>query len=347
MTSIILIAILFLLIVQCSIMVYLLVSKIKRNRIVRKKEELKEKLIPLVDQFVQEKRDNNMIVTTNEVELEVLEEILNEYALLVNLETSLARINDFAEFTLKNKYQRLLQSNKWSSRMNALYFIEDFNMKSLSDLVYEPLNKEGAIILDEEMKQRFRTLATLQDERIVKDVFRISNGASSFYKEIFRKYNELLFQLQTEMITNQSTVSALSGLLGVIGEKRDFAYYPFVEKLLLHEDSELRVQALKAILQYEYMSDPDKLTQFLMSPHWPERMIATKIVGNLRLNRFKKSLIDLVKNDAEWWVQFSASEAISKFEDGEFILGHMRESLPRSKAAIVDQWVEKGEIGNA
>ncbi|MBU9711160.1 HEAT repeat domain-containing protein [Evansella tamaricis] len=337
------IMIFILLLTQFSLMIYMVISKHQLNKREERKEKLKAKIVPFLDQYI---RNNEPIQTRllndNVAKKEIIEESLNQYLRIFNMDDTIDRIYALAEEVLRDRYATLLKSRKWSDRMNALYFIEDFKITSLKDEVFAGIPKNAPVSLDEELKQRLRTLASIQDKRVLGLIRRLNKASVIFLKEILRRLDQAYIE---ELISSGSDlpVPLHLALLSVISEKKGMENIPFVENSLEHDEEEVRIQSLKALLSIGYFPNPDRLSHFLHSDIWAERMTAAKIAGRFKLSRFKKDLVVLVESDKEWWVQFAASEALSKFTDGDVILSYLYENSERQNVKeITNHWISLG-----
>lgn len=309
----------------------------KRERTINQQYELLTEsfssymLDPTDDRFLEEIR-----TTSNQTV--VLERLLNHYVAVTRGSTNSPQVAQLSEKYLTKIYKKRLNRREWAIRMNTLYFIEDFHMKSLSPLLKEKLQKSSR--LDQETQQLIRTLTSFNEPMTLSVLAQYSDAPVRLYIDVFKRLEmdiqlkELDAALKNEKNNKVLKYAAISyiGMIGLI------EFLPRIEEELQSDDEELRIQALKSIQHLQYISSPNLLTPFFHSSIWQERMFAARIAGKLQLSRYQEVLSELL-GDSVWWVRYSSAEALTQFSDGDILLSHLSENHPdRYARDMATQW---------
>ncbi|ANU23088.1 HEAT repeat domain-containing protein [Planococcus donghaensis] len=268
----------------------------------------------------------------------VLERLLNHYVAITKGSVTSSQVSQLSEKYLTERYKKQLKCNNWAIRMNTLYFIEDFHMKSLSPLLKKKLQKSFRLNL--ETQQLIRTLTSLNEPMTLSALARYADAPVRLYIDVFKRL-ELDIQLEeldaalkhghNNKVLKHAAVSYI-GMTGLMG------FLPRIEEELLSDDEELRIQALKSIQHLQYISSPSLLIPFFHSTSWQERMFAARIAGKLQLSRFQEVLSELL-GDSVWWVRYSSAEALTQFADGDILLSHLSATHPdRYARDMATQW---------
>ncbi|WP_033541122.1 HEAT repeat domain-containing protein [Planococcus sp. CAU13] len=286
---------------------------------------------PSDDRFIEE-------IRTNPHQTVVLERLLNGYVSVTKGGVKSPLVAKLSEDFLSAHYVRQLSHKNWAIRMNTLYYIEDFHMQSLQPVLKEKLGKSTQ--LDQETQQLIRTLASLDEPATISVLAKYPDAPVRLYTDVFKRLEEKtrLEELDTALRNENNNKALKHAAISYIGMSGLIAFLPRIEDELESEEGELRIQALKAILHLQYLTDPDSLVPFLQSPSWPERMYACRIAGKLQLSRFKENLSTLL-GDPVWWVRYSAAEALVQFSDGDILLTHLSAHHPdRYARDMAAQW---------
>ncbi|EMF45853.1 hypothetical protein B481_2694 [Planococcus halocryophilus Or1] len=268
----------------------------------------------------------------------VLERLLNHYVAVSKGSVNSPQVAQLTEKYLTERYKKQLQRNNWAIRMNTLYFIEDFHMKSLTPLLKEKLHK--SLRLDRETQQLIRTLTSLNEPMTLSVLARYVDAPFRLYIDVLKRLelNIQLEELDAALKNEQNNKVLKYAAVSYIGMTGLLEFLPRIEEELLSDDEELRIQALKCIQHLQYISSPSLLTPFFHSTSWQERMFATRIVGKLQLSRYQEVLSELL-GDSVWWVRYSSAEALTQFADGDILLSHLSENHPdRFARDMATQW---------
>lgn len=333
-----LVLIMLLFLFQLVLLLYLTRRKKERQRY---EEEIEQQYIHLTEPFssyIMDPSDVRFLYAIRTVQHKevVLERLLNGYVGFTKGANFSPLVKQLSEEFLTESYSRILGQRHWARRINALHYIEDFHMMSLSPVLFKQL--VSANKLDVETQQLVRTLASLDETRVIAELQRFSAVPSRLYVDIFGRLQKESASKEIETALKGTDAALKHAALVFIGQSGALSFLPFVEQELENTQVETRIQALKTIFRLEYLSDPDLIEPFFESSHWTERMFAARIAGILQLSRYKKTLSTLL-GDSVWWVRYSAAEAYTRFSDGDMLLAHLSENHPdRYGRDMAAQW---------
>jgi hypothetical protein len=324
-------------------LILLLFLALRKRKLAAKEQAIVEQYQALTDVFssyMMDPSDDRFIqeIRSNPHQIVVLERLLNGYVSVTKGGVHSPLVAKLSEEFLAAHYAKQLKRKNWAMRMNTLYFIEDFHMESLKPLLKEKLGRSSE--LDQETQQLLRTLASLDEPETLSVLAQYPHAPVRLYIDVLKRLEEptRLQELDAALrdeIPNKARKHAAISYIGMAGLT---AFLPRIEEELKAQEGELRIQALKAILNLQYLSDPSLLLPFFGSASWPERMYASRIAGRLQLSRFKEALSGLL-GDSVWWVRYSAAEALVQFSDGDILLAHLSANHPdRYARDMADQW---------
>jgi hypothetical protein len=331
---------LILLLLLIIILIYLIGRKwIEINR--RKKiETYKSKYKQVIFSYLTEGEISRTLKVSNNTQRKAIEEILGHYTKVLEGEEEKVRLSEIATDCFLNYYRNRLKSFRWSSRMNALYHIEDFKITELiSDVLKLTRIKRTS---NEETVHILRILALFNYEKIV-DI--ISNRYTTL-SEI--EYRNILLRLPQKPFDHfvlgfhESKLPLQKAILDVISIKKESSYLLFTENIFAVYSGELRLRALKALVLLGSVKEVNPYLELLYSSKWEERMLAAKLVGNLKEERGLNRLIELL-HDQTWWVRFQAGQAICLFPNGKEILEQVyTTSTDMFAKDMAWEWLHKG-----
>lgn len=309
---------------QLVLLGYLLISKAKSLRYEALLQEKYEELLPLFIAYAAgEEEQVPALPKEKKIRREVLELILERMGTITEESSEQERLLLLAEQQLLPAYERALKRGSWSSRMNTLYFIEDFHLQKMSDKVYHHLTQlhEG----EEEYRQALRTLASLGDKRAVEILRQLKNVSITFIKEILRRFDEGQLQELRESLhqTPEDNELLWQAFIVHVGERHLTHFLEDVEKSLQSKNKEIRLKAMKSISFYQFMMQPELIKPFFHSDQWEERMYACKVTASLSNESWREELM-LLLGDPVWWVRFAAAETLRSFSDGLILLEYAR-----------------------
>lgn len=313
--------------------------KARDNRYEERKQMRKATLLPSIQNMIMRGEKVDIDITQHKrVDVEALQELLEERLSNIKDPTIQQRGQWIAETYLKEYYQRCLRHRRWSIRMNALYQIEDFQLVALQDTVWKRYKQSSYSNLSE-LYQLIRTLSSLQSAEFHYELLHQEEPYPLFlYKDVLRRYEE---EFTKDILYHFENLNPIlqQAIVEWIGEQRYTEYVSYVTPLLSHEDSELRMSALKVFVSFQYVPDVQQIIDFQTSPYFQERMMVARIAKVTRRQRFKKVLIDLL-SDPNWFVRQAAGEALSHYQDGDWLLEHVVEtSKDRFAKEMALQWL--------
>lgn len=324
-------------------LILLLVLAWRKKKMLAKEQAITEQYEALTDSFssyMVDPADDRFIqeIRSNPYRTIVLERLLNGYVSVTKGGVQSPLVTQLSEDFLSAHYAKQLSRKNWAMRMNTLYYIEDFHMQSLQPVLKEKLDKSTQ--LDQETQQLIRTLASLNEPATISVLARFPDAPVRLYTDVFKRLEEStrLKELDAALQNETNNKALKHAAISFIGMSGLFAFLPRIESELETQEGELRIQALKAILHLQYLTDPSLLQPFFQSSSWPERMYASRIAGKLQLSRFKEALSTLL-GDPVWWVRYSAAEALVQFSDGDILLTHLSADHPdRYARDMAAQW---------
>lgn len=273
-------------------------------------------------------------------QLKAIEELLSHYSKVLEGEEEKQRLADLAARYLTTDYQKRLKSKKWSTRMNTLYHIEDFQLFQLADDVRQLLDRIR--VSHEEVIHALRILACSQHPSLIELLTNTFDRLSAIdYRTILICLEKKPFSLFM-LHFHQGSPSLQKAILEVISTKKDFEYLSFVKNIFSAYTGEVRLAALKALAELGYVENAAPYIELLYSNRWEERMMAAKLIGSIREESAIPRLIELLQ-DPSWWVRTQAGQAISEFANGKEILKSVLEqsSDPFAKD-MAWEWLNKG-----
>ncbi|WP_404406081.1 HEAT repeat domain-containing protein [Jeotgalibacillus malaysiensis] len=304
------------LLLQVIVLMYLSISKQKGihhdQEVLRVYQQV---LSPYLSYLAGEAEQEPSLPADEQIRVKVLEKLLSKYASNIKGAENEQRMRKTAERYLTDYYRHILQKGSWAERVNTLFFIEDYQMKALqADVKTHYLSLKDK---DEEYRQSLRVLAAFGDDSVLEMLKSDTSISIGFMKECFRR----LPQASIEKLKKDQELPApvKLSLISYFGETGYYEHLPYVEFHLTHEEKEVRLKALAALCQYRYISSADKISAFLNSEVWEERMYAARLSGLLQLTRYSTTLMKLA-GDSNWWVRFAACEALKQMPDGEILL---------------------------
>lgn len=323
------------------IFTYLIVKRLIEDSKERKKKHYIKKYRNELFQYLlnNDRLSRNLIPTTS-WKIDSIEEMLNCYVKNIKSESIISRISEYAELHLTAYYRKCLKSRRWSIRMNALYYIVEFQIQSLVHDIEAMLQNEKKYSRDERF-QMYRALIKLSDSNI-NHLFFTENTTFSEYE-----YRKLLIELSEEQIHELLTsekelpYELMIGVIDIIGLKKLEQFTPFLEERLQDDDLEVRIQVLKAFNEFTMIYNIENLLPFIDSDHWQERMLIARLLEKMEREEAERYLLELMK-DSSWWVRSQAARTLLSFKDGKKTLGMLiKNSDDRFAADMAEEVLKK------
>ena len=309
--------IIVLFIILFSFSIYLVMKRLLEQFYMKKKAEyLKDKQNEWYLYFRGKKEFSSLLIPNKKYEIEVIEEIFLAY--LTNLSSSYIqhKIKRFSNQYLKQHYQKLLRNRKWSTRMNAMYRIADFQIDSL---LYDCEKMERNKLSKEESFHLLKIYSILHKEKFINRFLTLSETFSEYeYKKLFMSVSDDILESLMDRIEDLPLPCQYS-IVETIGGVRNVERLPFLEAQLNGSDGEMRIRALKAIHEIGIIINLEKYIPFVYSKVWEERLMMAKLLGNSSLVETLPYLEKLLQ-DESWWVRSQAAKTIGNGKKGSEIL---------------------------
>lgn len=322
------------------LLMYLIARKTKEINKRRRIDSYKNKINPALFCLLTEGGDLSVISNANEIEKLAIEELLSKYVKTLEGKDEKEKISELASYWLSDYYRKRLKSRRWSQRMNALYHVEDFYITRLLEDVLELLHKKR--LTHEEMIHILRILASFQYNGFYDLINHQYNHLSEF------EYRGILLRLEQDQFHKfvlnfqHFPVPLQTALFDVIALKKEISYLSFAEKAFFENEGEVKLRALKALAEIGYVPSVEPYLELLNSSVWQERMIAAKLMGNIKEDKSIPGLIELL-HDSSWWVRSQAGQSISQFPNGKEILKSVLVTSNDSFAKdMAWDWLHKG-----
>jgi HEAT repeat protein len=304
---------------------YLIIRKAEENRMAAKVNALRERYYPLMYRYVTKgTKSRHLLPDHNPLKFEALERLLGDFSQALQEESVRRRIREYAELHFAPTYRKRLNGRAWSRRMNALYRIDEFGITVLTDQLLR-LYTEKARLTPAEWAQLYRIYASagcladtgllLRPRTVLPDLV---------LRELFVNMDERSFQAYVETF-GDCPYALQANLLDVIGIQKKETYIDFLLDLLAHDNAEIRIRSLKALSRFNRVPYRETLINHAASEHWEERMMAARLFGSMREERFLPAL-RLMMSDSTWWVRRVAGSALMQFRSGEQLLRQIAET---------------------
>ncbi|MCM3088523.1 hypothetical protein M3557_11390 [Bhargavaea ginsengi] len=257
-------------------------NRIKWYRVLRGLEEADASLVP-----------------ENEAERMAVEEIFRSYMKNLSDPEINGRIRGFAETYLAYFYKRKLRSRDWSTRMNALYRIEDFKISNL----LEDLRKlDRKKLSAEETFQLLMIELQFEPDLFLERTERHLGKLTEYEaRQLFFLMPDHLFEQAENRFPDLEPVLRYA-LIEVLGMRQDLAKLPFLEGLLDSRDNETRIRALRAIDALGIRTPDRILKMAINSTVWEERFLAGKMLHRLHPGE-AAVFAEQLKEDPSWLVR--------------------------------------------
>lgn len=322
------------------LLLYLSIRKIKANKRREQINGYKEKYNPYLFEYITEGTISRKLVPRSGVEKKAVEELLAKYAEILESGGEKKNLTELAVLYLTDFYRGRLKSRRWSSRMNALYYIENFKMDTLLKDLFAMLGQKRTS--RDELIHILRILANFQ----FINLYEYLNRKYSFLSEF--ECRNILIRLedghfdQFTLGFHQARTDLQHAVLDVIGVKKDIRYLPFLESIFQSYRGETRLRALKAIGSIGYVNNLGDYLPLASSSSWEERMLTARIIGSMRDEKGIPNLVELM-HDRIWWVRSQAGQALAKFPNGCTILKEIVDTTkdPFAKDMALE-WINKG-----
>lgn len=287
--------------------VYLIVKRMRETTIQRKINNYINVKQQLWYQYFRDKENNtDDLIPKNEIEIQGIERIFLVYLRNISNEVIQEKIRDFSNQFLKEYYQTLLTSRKWSKRINALHRIADFKLDSLIGHCYSLEKKKSS---QEETFHLLKIYSLFDANRFIDKII-VSSLSEFEYTELLIGLNEFTFN-KLRVHFNRLPKPCQYSFIEIIGNRQEIDWIPFLEEQLQHEDAEVRIRSLKSLHKIGVILDVEKYVPFINSSLWEERLMVAKLLQNMHSDDYLLYVEQLL-DDESWWVRSEAAQAVNK-----------------------------------
>lgn len=329
-----------LLIVLTGVFLYLIIQKAVENEKRRKIDAYKIAYQQTVFHYLNEGIGEEELSCSSPLKQQALIELFEEFSRVIESEHVQARIQTFAEAHFQQTIRKQLFHRRWGVRMNALFYIEDFQMKAMiSDL--ERMYQSPKLTQSEEI-QLLKIYAIFDCpplyERMLAPKYPLTEFA---YRLLFRYMSDATLAAIVHRFAEWSPMMQYA-FIDIVGIQNRSEYGAYLEQLLESESEEIRIRSLKAIAAMGYFLPSEKLACYLSSPLWQERLMAIKVSGKIRANEFIPYLVSLL-SDPIFSVRSQAAQALLRMENGQQRLKEVATSANDLFARdMAREWLERG-----
>ncbi|RSD29193.1 HEAT repeat domain-containing protein [Mesobacillus subterraneus] len=319
---------------------YLVIRKARENRLKRRVEEQKQAINDKLLHSILTGEALRSLQADSKAKALAIEQLLSHYADFLEGEAEKKNLEKLAESLLLHHYRKGLRKPKWSTRMNALFYIETFRMAALKEEILAMLKHKR--VTKEEQVRALTILAEFQ----AKEMFRLLMDE---YKDLSHlEYRNILSRVEDRgfeqfLLGYHSCHSELQyALLDLVGLKKNLQYLQFIESVFSASNGEERIRALKALASVGFVQNMEVYLPLLKSANWQERMLSARLAGAMKLEQALPDLVELLQ-DSSWWVRSQAGQSIMSFPQGRVTLEKvMAESNDTFARDMAWEWMNKG-----
>ncbi|XXM70886.1 HEAT repeat domain-containing protein [Lysinibacillus sphaericus] len=330
------------LLILFSLFGYLVITKLvesdRRARVEKVKEEYR---LPLF-QYLNHEAGEEVLSLESPLHIKAFIELTGGFAKVLGGDEINERIRGFAETHFGPYIRSRLTHRRWSMRMNALYWIEEFDMKNMFKEL-DQLYRSRKLTKSEEI-QLLKIYIRNEDETVMGKMINPRHPLTEFdYSLLFASFKEEHFDRFIRMFDELTAEMryALIDSVGVRGRQGDSL---FLERLLDASEVEIRIRALKAMVEMEYFLVPSALIKHLLSASWQERLMAIKACEYIRSHELLPYLEDLM-SDQSFYVRSQAAKSLLRLEAGKEVLKQVAASNEDHYARnMAEQWLERGSV---
>jgi len=322
-----------------AIFLYLVVRKRKDGKWKREVETYKQLYEPVLFRYLAY-GDEQVPAPSSSAQHVAMMELLDHFMrVLANGEIK-ERATTLAEMYFVDYLRAQLVHRRLGRRMNALFFIEDFHLRSLVHELEAMYEQKQLTTM--EKRQLLKMFALFQHPNVYEYMKQTDESFTQFdYRLILSRMDDHMFAKMVDHFFdwNEKIQYALIDMIGIM---QKLAHVSFLRTLLQHEQSEYRIRALKALAEIAFPLDSEQLLIHLHSPVWPERLMALRLCARIRQYELVETIKELVK-DRVFAVRSQAAEALLRMPNGLAILEQIAQtSDDRYARDMALEWLERG-----
>lgn len=326
-------------IILLTIFLYLIVQKRKDARWKKEVETYKRLYEPMLLRYVAY-GDEQVPAPSSSAQYVAMIELLDHFIHVLADEDVRARATSLAEAYFADYLRKQLYHRRLGRRMNALFYIEDFGLRSLLPELENMYEQKQLTTM--EKRQLLNMFALFQHPHVYEYMKQTDESFTQFdYRLILSRMDDDTFAKMVDHFFdwNEKIQYAIIDMIGIM---QKLAHIPFLLTLLRHKQSEYRVRALKALAQMAYPLDVEQLHVHFQSSVWQERLMALRLCARTRRQEMVDHIVLLMK-DAVFSVRSQAAEALLRMPNGLDILEHIAQtSDDRYARDMALEWLERG-----
>jgi len=303
------------------IYIYLLITKILSSRVRLAKDSWLERNAPMIESYLAYAEDSCDIQLRKKYEFEAFEDYLSDYLEIFQLGSKGGRIKDLTAVSLTERYRKLLYSNRWSARMNSLFFIRLFRMDHLLEEVLTLLSSRHCT--PKEQYEIYLFLAEVHNNHAVDLILKSNRSLPDFMlRELLDRFISLENFEEYIVRFHQYPRDWRLCMVDVFRDKnlRSQPLFVLLETIALQEDHELRLRAMKAIAALGYVTSPSFVVELFNKVcqngvDTADKILLSRIMGEVRYSCFIPLLEHLIK-DKSYLVRNESAKSIRKYKGG-------------------------------
>ncbi len=311
--KIMLIILTMLVVLTACVFIYMFTKRLLENSIEKKKSNYLAKTADKWYSYLIENENlDDELIPHNKLDIQFVEELFNVYLRNFKSPTLENNISHFANTSLSNYYQKLIERNKWGQNMHAFLHIYEFKIDRLYDMC---LQLDARSATNEEKFQLLRISSLRSPELFLNKLVRLANTLSEIHiKNLLLSINEPCFTLTVEKLDDLEPFVQFS-VIDILSIRGTYEHLHLLEQRLQHQNSEIRIRALKTINVLGLASNLEHYLPFMTSDRWEERLMLSKVLQHFPLDATIHFLTKLTE-DEHFLVRKQACETIKKDKNG-------------------------------
>lgn len=334
-----------------TIYVYLVVRKVNQKNLLKKQQKWLEQNLNTIENYVVKGELSVSFFPNEEYQFSVMEEIFSHYLGIIQFEKDFDPIRPIINRYLLPRYRKKLVSRRWAERMNALYFIHQFGIKSMKNDLISHLDSANCSV--EERFEIFLILARFRDQSVFTLIKRHKQMPSFLLTECLKHFTTIRTIDSFLMDWHELDQTIQYALLDVIRVKHFLTEktQALLESLIQSSDLELRIRSYKTIASIGYLSKKElvlnRINTMQSTEEWDnqkntsEKLMLTRLMGSIRSQDFLPILHQLI-SDRAYSVRSEAARSIRKYKNGEELLLEINKThLDAYARQIAQEWLER------
>ncbi|MGJ7034134.1 HEAT repeat domain-containing protein [Anoxybacillus eryuanensis] len=322
-----------------TIFLYLIVRKRKDYRWKQEVETYKQLYEPILFRHLAY-GDEQITPPSSSAQHVAMMELLDHFLRVLANGHVKQRATALAETYFSNYLRQQLYHRRLGRRMNALFYIEDFGLRSLLHELEKMYEQKHVTMM--EKRQLLKMFALFRHPHVYEYMKTNDESFTQFdYRLILSRMDDKMFAKVVDHFFdwNEKIQYALIDMIGIM---QKIAHVSFLRTLLQHEQSEYRIRALKALAEMAFPLETEQLDVHLRSQIWQERLMALRLCARVRKEELIEQIKELIK-DPMFSVRSQAAEALLRMPNGLAMLEQIAQtSDDRYARDMALEWLERG-----